>query len=407
MSLFIADTSYNGIAHQIRKCDTKYKAQKGANSGGFISPQIEREFNLAISYWRKKIINGNNSNMYGLDQLTWKTEGNIKNGPAEFVNLMIKDAALFKLITNKFKGNKNIAEFSFLRIYLLAYELLTDTKNISVFQKAYKICKQTKGKPSGSNIADIFVMTHTVLSHFLASCIGTINTVFYQTITSSTVSWENYNEAGLEELILKLQKDFRATVGIPGFATIELYYFFNSMGNPLQEFNKSLKVEADTLKEMTTAKEAFDYYSASNDRYLVNRTGDRGQEEFVTVALILVGIIAGIIAVGKIIQWSIYKIASLKIDIVKYIIIENEILRMGIEELDQKILNEKNPAAKKKLEQIKKRQEGWRNRFDKFIIDWGKDIYEAEASAQSQIETEEEQAAYSQTQTTKDYEVVL
>lgn len=386
------DTSFKGIANYMIKCETKYKNQKSANTGGFISPRIEKEFGIAISYWRKKVLNSSNPCVKGLELITWKTSGDIRKGPKEFVNVMIKDAAIFKLITNKFKTNDNINKFSFLRLYLMAYEILTNAKYVSLFQKAYAICKENKGKPSGSAIADMFVMTHTVLAHFVACCIGTINTWFYHTINANHMSWDKYDEVSLESFIAQMQRTFRTTIGHPGFTTIELYSFLESLGNPLTEFNKALKVEKDTLKEISS-NEDFNYYQASESMYLINRQGDphRGEELILPTILIIVGIIAGIWVIFKGIPFLIYKIATLKTDIVRYIILENEMLRQDITETDAAIEKETNEAALKKLQSIKTKQEEWRRRFDKFIADWSNDMYETEAQAEAQVETDQKE----------------
>jgi len=399
MALLLTDVSYNGIAVQIRKSESKYKEQNSTNKGGFITPKVEKEFSLAIKYWRTNILNGRNQYLQGLDLITWKLAGNIKKGPREFVDLMIKDAALFKLILNKHKANRNIHEFSFLRLYLMAYEIVTDADKVAVFEKAYKICKETKGKPSGSNVADIFVMAHTVLAHFIASCIGTINTAFYQSINDSDqgITWETYDITGLELLIQELQRDYRATIAIPGFATIDLFYFLGSLKSPMTEFNKAIKLEKDTIKEMK-AKEDFSFYNATNDVYLVDRTVEhtmkRGKEDFGLTVLVLAGIIFGIIGLFKLIKLCIYKIAAIKIDIIKYIIYEYEVLRMNMNEINVKIINEKDPKARAKLESIKRKQQAWKDRFEKFIgDDWEKGMYESEAEAIAQADTQDEQIA--------------
>jgi hypothetical protein len=410
MTLFSVDATFNGIMGQIRKSENRYKQQKDANTGGFITPQIEKEFNLVISYWRKNILNGNNRNLEGLEMLTMKTGGDIKQGPADFVNLMIKDAALYKMLTNKFKANKNISEYSFIRIYLMAYSILTDSKYVAVFKKAYANVKKTKTKPTGSNVSDIFVMIHTILCHYVAVSIGTINTLFYSSLTNNGTSWDSLPAPLVEDLCRDLQKEFKGTIAVPGYATIDFFYFFNSLGaSPVTEFSKAVKAEEDTVNEVTKSKENFNYYKASEDKYLVNRTSEAtaGTEEALTVILVLVGIIAGILALGKLIQVSIYKIASIKVDIVKYVLIEYEILRMGIDELDDKIANEKDPKVKRKYENIKKRQEDWMRRYENFLADWGKDMYDASVQAQAQVEADEAIASETPTTTNDNYSVVL
>ena len=373
-------------------------------TGGFLDKTNERRYQVAVKAWRDYIVNNkkNSANVKYLNELTIKTKGDISKGPRAFTNIMREDyhdiIKLFadlkrnKEIKNK-KMVENISNYSFLSIFQESVDFLTDPKYISAFNKAYIEFEKNKGKPLEADITNIFVMSHQIITFYVCLCCSVLNREIDLSPTINGTYDEN--QYGLD--IEKIQMDYKSLFATIGYTVIELLGFLKSVKNPAQEVEKAIKNQRDAIKKMQAAESAeitekmAVYRELSQENYLVDRSFEpnRGQEEVLTIALIVVGSIAGLIALIALIKRCIYLIGTITIDIMSYIMVDEATIRMNVEILKDKLEKTTDAKEKKRLQKIIEKQEKWADKFKNMTDNLKKNVQDSAYKADA-LESDDE-----------------
>lgn len=426
MNIF-SDTTFNGIKNYYAKTEAKYKASAAnSNGGSLLDVSIEKKFKNTITYWNKMLEkNGKqNVNINNLYDMFVSSKGDPNKLKNEIISIIKTD---YSIISNIFKNtkNKNITDYSSFSIYKQAYETLFDPKNVSAFKKAYELREKSKNKPNNIiYIIDLFFILWVILVFVLIYHSVSINTVTFNVlgITGNTKDADfkqgtflnNQINKSLESILSSIQKEQKGFLSGIGFASIEISLMLNTIKNPTKEIVDCVKKDEEMKKKIASA-ESLDmveknkaYYEMSKECYIADRSmiPNRGNEEFVTVALVLIGAIVGFVLLINIIRRAIYQIGTIYIDVVGMIMVENECLRMNIKELQEKMDKETDPKAKKKWQSIIDKQLKWNARFEKFINDARGESTSSAYEAEEEIVTQDTQTEPENTGD-DDYEILL
>lgn len=305
-------------------------------------------------------------------------------------------------------------------MYQECVDFLTDPKYVSAFSKAYAEFEKNKNKPKQADATNIFVMIHQILVYYISFCTGLINRELdLSPIFSGNYTGDEYIE-NVEYLQKSKYKSFMSSIGITVIQTLGI---LKTLKNPAAEVDKCIKTQKEGIEKIKSA-ESFDaigrgkiYNELSQESYLVDRTFEpsRGQEEAVTIALIVAGSILGFFVLIFLIRRCIYFIGTFTTDFMGYLMIDEETISMNIESLKEKLENTSDPKEIKKLKSIIEKQEKWLARFksitDKATQESDQVVYEAAAIVEEEDREIEKESSSSDSYATDtggdDFKIIL
>lgn len=361
------DTSYNGFKKKISESQEKFKSIKTSGRAGvstFMDKTIEKKYEFAISYYKKYILNNKNKSDFvnSFNKMIKESKGDITKINKNIYNLFISDNNIFKNILKNTK-NMDLKNSSYIYLYNQVFELLNDKKMIPVFKLAFNTGSNDINN-DGLTCCYVINIMWSILLFFTCYSTAIVNTELFNDIRTKYVSYENIIDTNLTDIVEEYQIKYKSFIYDIGYASLEIVSFFKSLQNPLKELSDSIKNEIRVKKEYiknSKSKEDFDKYlffnNESKTSYLVDRSFERGSEEFITVGLILIGSVIGLILLVNLIRMAIYKIAALKINIISLLLVESETIRMNVQELRERAERETDEKEKKRLLKIAEKQE--------------------------------------------------
>lgn len=426
----LPDTSYKGIKEQYKKIleENKKISNTEFSTGGFLDKTNEKRYLAGVDTWRTYIVNNkkNNKNVESLNMMTLKCKGDIRKAPVSFQNKIKSDYHNITKLFGELKNNtkkpeyENITLYSFLSLYQECVDFLTDPKYVSAFSKAYAEFEKNKNKPKQTDATNIFVMIHQILVYYISFCTGLINRELdLSPIFSGNYTGDEYVD-NVEYIQKSKYKSFMSTIGITVIQTLGI---LKTLKNPAAEVDKCIKTQKEGIEKIKSA-ESFDaigrgkiYNELSQESYLVDRTFEpsRGQEEAITIALIVAGSILGFFVLIFLIRRCIYFIGTFTTDFMGYLMIDEETISMNIESLKEKLENTTDPKEIKKLKSIIEKQEKWLAKFksitDKATQESDQVVYEATAIVEEEDREIEKESSSSDSYATDtggdDFKIML
>lgn len=398
------DVSYKEVKKAYDKSvETNKKLASNSKEGGYLDKVTEKRYQIAIKAWKEVIIDNKNKsvNVDNLNKITIDTLGDISKASAKFVRTMRDDYHNINKLFAKIKGDKNknavnnITNYSWMSLYIESVDFLTNPKYVAAFKKAFKYYNENKNKPIETDIIYLFIMCNQIITFF----------IMYSFVLNreSEVHYLNdlnkfFNVTEYAKNIEDIQKDHRASLANLLYGVIELLGFLKSVKDPVGEIDKSIKLKKEAIKNIKSAEsleltERMKIYRDLSDKsYLVDKSFDfnsRGSEEAITVLLIVLGSLVGFIALIGLIKRCIYLIGTLKIDILKYIMIDEETVKMNIIELEERRDKTDNPKEKAKLEKIIEKQKKWADKFSEMTMEMKEIAKSAAYEIDDQMEEDE------------------
>jgi uncharacterized membrane protein (DUF485 family) len=402
---------FKGISNLKADLEKKYtNAGEKGKLGGFLSPNLEREFKFTMNYYKKHIENSSLSHIVNLRTEALKTGGDITKINSKVASVLKSNYDKSKEFLNKYKSNKNISENSLVKAYVDIYEHLHDSKAKAAYKKAFDELKKKKKDTKTAGCIEVLYFLYIIM--LVSAMVLCIVAIFY--IIGDCISgFSNVSEKNVEE---KLSKSARENSGAKSVIVTALHgiYFMKSLKDPVKEIDKAVKAEEKVINDIKKGKEGLnsefyikkekrvDFTKLSRETWLVDRSNDRSQEDLVVGLLIAAGVIAGIVLLISLIRSAIYWIAANHVDYLKEIIEEEEMLKMNIAELQKQYDNENNPLVKEKLGKTIAKQQQWLNKFEMQTYEYKKDMETASYNMNDEI-TSEDSSNY----TDDDFQVVL
>ena len=373
----LPSTTFKGIQKQYKDVlDENKKISQTETTGGFLDSKNEKRYNAAVSCWRSYVVSNkkHNVNVDNLNLLTIKSKGDIRRAPAPFVRKMKDDYHNITKLFSEIKRNgkkeeyENISIYSFLSLFQECVDFTTDPKYVNAFSKAYAQYEKNKNKPKYTDSTTIFVMIHQILVYYMSFCMGFLNReIDLEPTFGENLPISKY-VSDVEYLQANKYKSFMSSFGT---TVIQILGILKTLKNPSLELDKVIKIQEEG-KEKLKGAESFDaigrgkvFNELATESYLVDKTFEptRGQEEAVTVALIVAASIIGFFLLIFAIRRCIYFIGTFTTDFIGYLMIDEVTITMNVEALKEKLANTTNEAEAKKLKKIIEKQEKWIEKF--------------------------------------------
>ena len=408
--------SFKNIEDHYKKINSQIQKMKGSSAtgaGGFFEANTEKKYNRVLNSWNEYFIKNKkmSGNINYINKITFGCNGDITKSKEFYISLKEHQKQLSKIIT-RFKSNKDIVENSYITIFMDVYNLITDSKYISAFKIAYDEYNKNKNKVKGS-VSDILIMCHQLLTSYLYFTMGTLNI----TVIGAFSKIENLKNSDKDfiDYIEDTQNYYDSIISNIGFTAIEITKVLENIKNPADEIKKAIKTQKESNEKLAKAKESYDSnnlqyvsYELSNENYLEEPSFDKGEEEALTVALIVVASIIGLFFLIAGIRRAIYMCGTLKTDISEYIKVDVVTVSMNIEYLKEKLNNTTDPKERKNLQAIIDKQQKF---VDKYAAKY-QDIAEEsnQASYEATYTIEDEDANDQQTSSdssSDDYDILI
>lgn len=363
--------SFKDIEAEYKKINAQIQKMKNSSTtstGGFFMANTEKKYNRVLNSWNDYFIKNKkmSNNIRYINSVTFNVKGDVTKAKDFYTSLKEHQKLLNNIVTT-FKNNKDIVENSYITIFLDVFKMVTDTKYISAFKVAYDEYSKNANKVKGS-VSDILVMCHQLMISYLYFTMGTLNISVFGAFEK--IKNLNNTEKDFVAYLEDTQNYYDAIITNLGFTCIEITKVLENIKNPADEMKKAIKVQNESNEKLAKAKESFDSvelqkvsYELSEESYLEEPSFDKGEEEAVTVCLIVVASIFGLFMLIFGIRRAIYLCGTLKTDISEYIKVDVVTVSMNIEYLKEQLNNTTDPKERKRLQTIIDKQQKFVDKY--------------------------------------------
>lgn len=388
----MAKDTFKEIENFYKDCD-KFTKQNNQNlSGGFISKKTEKSFSRCISSWKKTYIENknNNLNIKRINDITFNTKGNPFNDK-DFSKIITFTYDKYKSIIKECKNDKRISENSILKVYCDVYDALKNQKLQKMYNLAYDEFDK-KNRVTNNSVENIMIMCHQLMVSF----------IYYSLAFSPNLidTYQSDNKNNYYIVVNEEQTEFYKFIKVIGFTALQTSFLFNSFKNPAEDLKKAIKTQKESSEKIAKAKESYDiattkslYYELSTESYLVDDSNnlDRGEESAIMVAVIILGVISGLLALIPLIRHAIYMSGTLKVDMEESLKIDVMTIMVNIESLKEKRDATTDPKERKKIQSIIDKQQKFVDKHKDLVEQMVADTTAASYESDYVIENEDKE----------------
>ncbi len=391
----LADTSFAGLRKRIDEAETR-SSRPGTPTGAML--KVDELGLKYLSRTYREAINGRASRVNSRIQTVDGCKGDFKkiNKDVYTVTKFFRDVATD--VMKEYKGNKNISQYSILRMYCDAFDALHSEG--STFQKAYS--GFASAKPGDESLTYEYVNIC-----FLVLAVFVIDLSFRLHLVTGVPAGGVENEKRMETLLESIARANKEFIVNVGFACIDICAFVHKNHGLTTLLTGGAKAEAEARKRMAAnGRESFT--QVAYDLKMVYSSELARSNEFLVPLLIVGAVIVGALVSINLIRRALYHIAAIRIDIVRDIIREKEFLLIHIAELEDAAARA-SPKDQKRLNDIVKKQREWLNTFDNWSKAVAGDDIESYHEAESRTTSEDDQIKESSKSgaSDDDYDIVL